>query len=211
MDIIQLTHRNSYVIATHDSDGTLLVGEDAVRRLLLKHLLKLGPEDRYLRFFNMQNDNGIGAYVERIDLTEDGVFVAFDENGKKIVGFLHALRIENLETEYEFGLTVNPDRRGQGIGYDLFATAMKWAQNLGGQRIYINCLFQNVAMQKIAEKFRMESRKIDYETKESEIRIGSAPNLLAYAAQQTANSVLLCDLAYRRQIHSLMSYFGVAH
>ncbi len=211
-NILRLDAKNAHLFSKlYPKPG--ISGEDKIRQLLADHLIRLSPEDRYLRFFSTLPNDAIKAYVNRIDFDKDGIFVVFDESLEAVQGFLHASKLETkFEVEYEFGLTVEEDQRGSGIGYDLFAKAIEWANGLGGKRIYVNCLSKNKAMQKIAEKFKMETRSIDYETREGELQLQSHPNMFAYMYTTTANNITLYDMAARKQIHeAIQSYTDAVH
>lgn len=178
-----------------------------VKKLLTEHLLRLKPEDCYMRFFNAMSDDSIKKYVEKIDLSDNGVFVHFDEHGTKIISFLHASRIDH--GEYEFGLSVDADQRGKSRGYELFKTAVNWATSLGCKRIYVNCLYQNKAMQKIAERFNMDIRSLDFDTKEGEIMMpNNRGDMFTFLSQNANNNLLLLDLAYWRNVNALLNYFS---
>src|SRR5574343_68225 len=198
MKVIQLTRSAIKLIAP-------IGGEDKVRQLLTEHLLRLKPEDRYLRFFNAMTDFAIEKYISKVDFTSHGIFVIFDEAGANIVAFLHASKFDGeIENEYELGMTVDEEHRGSGIGYELFKTGVSWAKSMVCKRIYVNCLYQNKAMQKIAEKFNMETKSIDYETKEGEIKIPhNHVDIFSYLTHHAGNNMLLLDLAYRRNLNAL--------
>ena len=199
--ILQLTNESILWLTPGD--------KESIRVLIANHLKKMKPEDRYLRFFSSINDNAIDSYVERIDFFSDGVFVVFDETGLEIKAFLHAscLSKKSFDIEYEIGITVDDDLRGKGIAYELFSKAMTWAKSLGCKRIYVNCLRQNKAMQKIAEKFNIETKSLDYETKEGELKMpDNTVSFFSYFTHKTNNNMVLIDLAYRKNVHMILEY-----
>lgn len=67
---------------------------------------------------------------------------------------------------------------------------------------------QNKAMQHIAERFSMEMHSIDYETKEGELKMpDNNVDLYSYLNHHAKNNMLLLDLAYRRNVTTLLEYF----
>ena len=183
-------------------------GEESLKKMIADHLKRLSPDDRYLRFCSTTSDASIDKYVDRLDFSKDGIFISFDKEVEDIVGFLHASRLDDhFESEYELGLTVDMDLRGTGLGYDMFAQAVAWARSLGGKRLYVNCLSKNKAMQKIAEKFKMETHSIDYETKEGTMELNKYPNIFAYLFMYTANNITMFDKATRKQVHEALQTY----
>jgi hypothetical protein len=115
------------------------------------HFIALGREDRRLRFGNAIADEGIAAYVARIDFVQDGVFGARDE-ALGLVGVVHA-GVSGAEAE--LGLSVLPAARAEGIGGSLFVRAMSHLRNRGVREVLVHCLSENAAMLHLARKHGM--------------------------------------------------------
>lgn len=183
--------------------------EVELRKAIAKHLKALTPDDRYLRFFGSFGDASINAYVDRIELDEGGIFIAFDEHPKNLVGFLHLGAVDQLD-EYEVGISVASSYRKQGIGYELFKEAVKYATNTGAKRLYINCLYQNVAMQKmvkkLGEQFGTVNMTSDGETKTAKITLPGTQNLFGIVVGNVEKSIVLYDLAYQRQLRNFEKF-----
>ena len=182
-----------------------------LRELLKSHLKLLSNDDRYLRFFSAQSDDSIDIYVNKINFKTDGIFIVLNETYDQVIGFLHASRLDGVSgVEYEIGVSVNESARGMGVGYELFAKAVSWTESLGGKRLYVNCLTQNKAMQKIAEKFKLKTHSIDYDTREGELTLNSIPNLFTYMIHFTANNIMVYDALVRKRIQDSMKaiYFS---
>lgn len=177
------------------------------RARLIRHLTRLSPDDRYLRFFSSANDNYIEAYVDRILRSEkDGLFLAYDETGEEVIGMLNIGLTRGSEhgelPEYELGISVDAEQRGKGLGYDLFKTAFNWVSALGASRIFVSCLSQNIPMQKIVKKFNIE---IDYEGNEQHatIMLPGVHNPVGVMVGNATNWCVLYDLMYRRQLQRM--------
>ena len=60
------------------------------RPAVLAHLLQLSADDRYGRFATSLSDNGIEAYVARIDFARDIGVATAGNNGQVVAQFLDA-------------------------------------------------------------------------------------------------------------------------
>jgi GNAT superfamily N-acetyltransferase len=121
------------------------------RGALLEHFLALGTEDRRLRFGSPLGDEGIRAYVDRIDFGNDGVFAVQDDR-LRIVAAVHVALIGD---NAELGLSVLPGHRGAHLGSALFSRAVMNLRNRGIRRVYVHCLAENATMLHIARKNHM--------------------------------------------------------
>jgi GNAT superfamily N-acetyltransferase len=118
---------------------------------ILKHLLALRPEDRYLRFGYPATDEQIARYVTGLNFERDEIFGVFNRR-LELVAMAHlAFSIDpQWATCAEFGVSVASHQRGKGLGVRLFNHAVMHARNEGVSMIFIHALSENVAMLKIA-------------------------------------------------------------
>lgn len=100
------------------------LGEDR-RAAVLRHLLSLNADDRYLRFGYAASDAAINAYVAGLDLTRDALLAV--SAGATSRGFLIGIAHVALQAPAEFGLSVLPAWRCRGLGRRLFVAAMSCA------------------------------------------------------------------------------------
>ncbi len=123
------------------------------RTRLLKHLLSLEAEDRFLRFGYVANDGQIRSYVERLDFVNDAVFGVFNHR-LHIVAMAHLAiyKAPGGAPVGEFGVSVAPSLRGQGIGGRLYERAALHARNEGVEVLQIQALAGNAPMLAIARK-----------------------------------------------------------
>jgi len=127
------------------------------RPLILDHLLKLGPEDRHLRFGVTTSDDQIRRYVASIDFEHDEVFGIFDRR-LRLIAVAHLAyppprpATDKRPIVVEFGVTVLPEARGKGYGNRLFQHSILHARNRGVHALFIHALTENAAMLKIAAK-----------------------------------------------------------
>jgi len=133
---------------------------------ILKHLLSLKPEDRYLRFGYPATDEQIERYVLGLNFERDEIFGVFNRR-LELVAMAHlAFSVDpQWATCAEFGVSVASHQRGKGLGARLFKHAVVHARNQGVSMIFIHALSENVAMLKIA---RHAGAKVQRDGSESE-------------------------------------------
>ena len=118
------------------------------RALLEEHFLALGAEDRRLRFGAAIVDDGVRAYVARLDFERDGIF-AVQDDALRLLAVVHVAPVGDSA---EFGLSVLPESRGQGLGNILFTRAVVYLRNRGSREVFVHCLAENGAMMHLARK-----------------------------------------------------------
>lgn len=125
---------------------------EANRAALRRHFMALTPEDLRLRFEHVICQESLLRYVDSIDFESDAVFGVFDEN-LELAGVTHlGLRGDVAE----FGVSVVPGHRGEGIGTALFRRSLEYARNHAIHTLFMHCLKENEAMMHIARKSGME-------------------------------------------------------
>lgn len=113
-----------------------------------EHLLRLAPQDRYLRFSGHVSDESIHTYVKSIDPLTSVVKAIYNDE-LEVVAAIHVL-VYNNGKDAEIALSVDSNYRGRGYGHALFEAAMKWVQSRSIEKIYSMCLRENRPMNKIA-------------------------------------------------------------
>ena len=136
----------------------------ADRRALAAHFLALDREDRRLRFGSPIADEGLEAYVERIDFARDGLFAVHDDN-LEMVAVVHVAVTGGAA---ELGLSVLPGWRDRGCGNVLLRRAVTYLRNRGVAEVFVHCLSENGAMMHLARKNGM---RIVYSGGESDARL----------------------------------------
>lgn len=126
------------------------------RPRVLRHLLSLEPNDRYLRFGYPASDERIERYVETLDFKQAELFGIFDRR-LELVAISHLAYAETGEAGTagqmaEFAVSVRSHARGRGYGQRLFAHAVRHARNRSIDRLMIHALSENSAMLRIARK-----------------------------------------------------------
>ena len=125
---------------------------------ILRHLLLLNEEDRRLRFGTQTPDEVIHHYVEGLDFNKDTVFGSFDSQ-LNLIGMAHLAYLPKTKGQpqsAEFGVSVLPDGRGQGIGTALLARASVHSRNTRIETLFVHCLANNRAMMHLAQKVACE-------------------------------------------------------
>ncbi|MBU3627360.1 GNAT family N-acetyltransferase [Polynucleobacter sp. AP-Reno-20A-A9] len=129
----------------------------AYRQEILNHLLLLNDEDRRLRFGTQTPDEVIRHYVEGLDFTRDVIFGVFDLD-LRLVGMAHLAYMpeHNGQTKAaEFGVSVLPEGRSQGLGTALLQRSAVHSRNTSIETLYVHCLANNKAMMHLAQKAGM--------------------------------------------------------
>jgi RimJ/RimL family protein N-acetyltransferase len=138
------------------------------RPFLEKHFVSLEGEDRRLRFGSSIANEGLRAYVARLDFERDGLFAVQDEE-LNIVAVVH---VATTGMSAELGLSVLPGWRDKGLGNALFKRAVTFLRNRGTLEVFVHCLSENGAMMHLARKNGM---RIVYSGGESDARLQLDP------------------------------------
>lgn len=169
-------------ITGHDSSGSWI----PIRRLnnrhrpdVLRHLLALSPDDRYLRFEHIAADEQVQRYVDQLDFERDEIFGVFNRR-LELVAMAHLAfdgGTEGLPADTaEFGVSVATHLRGRGVGQRLFAHAALHARNRGVHTLVVHALSENAPMLRIA---RSAGAAIERSGGEARARVKLAPDTLA--------------------------------
>lgn len=136
------------------------------RDRISKHLLLLDPQDRYLRFGYLAQDDHIRRYVDGLDFERDEIFGIYNRR-LDLIAMAHLAHAadKNHQACAEFGVSVLPSARGRGYGARLFDRAAMHATNDGISLLFIHALSENAAMLKIA---RNAGAKVERDGTESE-------------------------------------------
>jgi GNAT superfamily N-acetyltransferase len=136
------------------------------RRRVLNHFLTLDDSDRLLRFGTVLPDEQVGAYVHKINFSNDTVYGVYNRLFRLVaVGHLAFAPKEALaqcrdmtakEKVAEFGVSVSRSARGLGIGSKLFERAAIHCRNADVDTLIMHCLSSNQTMMHIAKKAGME-------------------------------------------------------
>jgi ribosomal protein S18 acetylase RimI-like enzyme len=122
----------------------------AHREQVVRHLLRLAPDDRRLRFGAPMRDSSIAAYVAGIDFAKDQAFGILSSD-LELWGMAH-LALERDGETAELGLSVDRAARNQGYGRALLERAVLHATNRGYRALFMHCLAENETMLSLARK-----------------------------------------------------------
>jgi len=115
------------------------------------HLLRLGPQDRYLRFGHQVDDATLVRYAHGLDLARDAIYGVVDPE-LELVAFAHLALGEDCA---ELGLSVLPSQRRRGLGRVLLERATTHARAQGLGTLFMQCLADNAPMQRLARRAGM--------------------------------------------------------
>jgi GNAT superfamily N-acetyltransferase len=160
------------------------------------HLQALPERDRYLRFGYLASDAQIKQYVDLIDLSRDDPFGVYNRR-LDLIAHAHLASLPG-NGEAEFGVSVLPSHRGQGIGGRLFDHATVRARNRGVHTLLIHALSENVAMLCIA---RRAGAMVDQAGGEALARVRLPPHDLRSHLQDMA-ATGAAELDYRFKVQA---------
>jgi RimJ/RimL family protein N-acetyltransferase len=127
---------------------------DVQKKEVLTHLLSLDREDLRLRFGYTPTDSIIEKYVnDSWDKKGNQWFGVYDSKVDGLIATLHVALMNHSAAE--IGCTVYKQYRKHGIGNNLFVRGSTWAKSFGVKEIYMYCLSENKAIQKIAKNNKM--------------------------------------------------------
>jgi RimJ/RimL family protein N-acetyltransferase len=156
------------------------------RKEILDHLLQLNDEDRRLRFGTQTPDEVIHHYVEKLDFNRDSVFGVFDLD-LKLIGMAHLAYLPALNGQVraaEFGVSVLPEGRAQGLGTALLQRSAVHSRNTRVETLYVHCLANNKAMMHLAQKAGMS---VEYAYGDADAYLKLPPASPATIVEEAAN------------------------
>jgi len=156
------------------------------REEILLHLLQLNDEDRRLRFGTQTPDDVIERYVERLDFSKDTIFGVFDLN-LKLIGMAHLAYLPEIKGQAraaEFGVSVLPAGRSQGLGTALLKRSAVHSRNTRIEALYVHCLSSNKAMMHLAQKAGMS---VEYAYGDADAFLKLPPASAATIVEEAAN------------------------
>ena len=153
---------------------------------ILNHLLQLNDEDRRLRFGTQTPDEVIRHYVEGLDFNRDVIFGVFNLD-LKLVGMAHLAYLPEHKGEAraaEFGVSVLPEGRSQGLGTALLQRSAVHSRNTSIETLYVHCLANNKAMMHLAQKAGMT---VEYAYGDADACLKLPPANTATIVEEAAN------------------------
>ena len=156
------------------------------REEILQHLLQLNDEDRRLRFGTQTPDEVIKTYVENLNFNKDNVFGIFDLN-LKLIGMAHLAYLPEIKAQAlaaEFGVSVLPEGRWQGLGTALLQRSAVHARNTRIETLHVHCLANNKAMMHLAQKAGM---RVEYAYGDADAYLKLLPASPASIVEEAAN------------------------
>jgi len=116
------------------------------------HLLRLDRADRYARFTGTVSDESLARHCASINWSRTIVIGAFLDGELRAAVELCSDRVL-WPNEAEFGVSVEKELQGRGVGSTLIRRALTVARNRSVGRVHIQCLAENVRMRALARRF----------------------------------------------------------
>jgi GNAT superfamily N-acetyltransferase len=167
-------------------------------------LKKLDEDSKHSYFGRYVNDESIDSLLTSIkdDATKHHLLVA--ENDNSWVGVIHIA--ESAIDEVEFGITVDPAHRREGIGDLLLSQATVWCANRGYRGLFMHCVSWNTAIKRLCVKHGLS---ITTESGESETKMPlpranmiTLGQEIAYNNRNVYRRFLQTNINYLRSISS---------
>jgi len=117
-----------------------------------RHLLRLDPESRRLRFGGVVSDEFLHTYAQSATRWDVVIYGCFTDGSLRAASELRPIQARGGR-QAELAFSVEKAWRGRGIGGQLFQRIMRAARNRGYRQLYMSCLAENHAMQCLARKF----------------------------------------------------------
>lgn len=175
------------------------------RLLLIDHFVRLGPDDRYLRFGYPVQDEQIKEYVNTSFGTANNQWFGLFDKGL-IIGAIHVSLLDSEQAE--MGLSVDSKCRSAGIGQSLFNRGLVWARARGTNQIYMQCLSENKVMQHIAKKNGMMVATICKTEKEAKLEFPIA-DVTAPFSDMAFDRITAIDKMYKTQQTFYLNMFKI--
>jgi GNAT superfamily N-acetyltransferase len=177
------------------------------RARIAQHLLSLKPQDRYLRFGYLAQDEHIQRYVDGLDFERDEIFGIYNRKLELIAMAHLALAADkHHQACAEFGVSVLHAARGRGYGARLFERAAMHASNDGISLLFIHALTENAAMLKIA---RNAGARVERDGSESEAFLHLPPSTLdSQVAELIEEQVAQTDYRIKAQAKQFWSFLA---
>jgi GNAT superfamily N-acetyltransferase len=157
------------------------------RPAILSHLLRLGLDDRILRFGTAAADEAIVEYCGRWNFARDIVEGAVEDG--RVLGLIHTPVYEEGEDLVgELGFSVDAQSRQRHIATRLAVRTLERSRNRGLARVYIHFLLRNRPMMCLASRFTRDI-VAEHDEATATVRLRRpAPGLLRAASRAPGRS-----------------------
>lgn len=168
------------------------------RARVLQHLRALSAHDLWLRFGYTVTDEALRLYVRHLHFSRDALFGIFDE-AAELLALGHLGFDKNAQSRTaEFGVSVLPDARRQGLGLRLLQRAAMHARNRGATRLMMTYLPENDALKHLAQRAGMHLVPDSYEPR-------------AYLSLDAPTAASLMDETFSEMLAAIDLGFRVAN
>ncbi|PWC33591.1 GNAT family N-acetyltransferase [Azospirillum sp. TSO35-2] len=116
------------------------------------HLLRLDRADRYARFTGTLSDDAVERHCAAIDWGRTTLVGAFLNGELRGAVELCGDRIL-WPNQAEFGISVEKELQGKGVGSTLVRRVLTVARNRGVRHVHMMCMAGNVRMRALARRF----------------------------------------------------------
>lgn len=179
------------MFTTHVAGGVIRKLNPAEAPDFARHLLRLDPETRRMRFAGIVTDFFIRAYAER-RLPEKAVRLAFIHD-HEVRGVAELIPYAGKDLHRaEFAISLEKPFQGRGIGRALMDELVVLARNRGLTSLGMLCLAENTGMRRLASRLGAAIRTHGGET------VGRLeaplPTLLTVADEAWADGVAMTEL-----------------
>lgn len=123
---------------------------------IVKHLLSLTKEERYLRFFKSMNEDQLNEWLEiyACSKTRHYFILTFSSDLEEEIISIGQLSHSNNIGEVSF--SVSPEKRNKGLASLAVETLLSLSKNLGLETVLLICKSSNSSVVKLLEKFNFD-------------------------------------------------------
>lgn len=173
------------------------LSSDLQKQEVITHLLSLDREDLRLRFGYTPTESIITQYVTNSwDKADDRWYGIYHPEYDGVIATLHAAQMDK-ETA-ELGFTVSKHFRGHGFGDALFSRGAVWAKARGIKKLFMHCLSENKAVQRIAKKNGMHVVTMLGGEAEADLALPYDPT--AIVSQALIDNIAVYDMLFVNQL-----------
>lgn len=140
---------------SHRNNGHIRKLWVADQEAFRQHLRRLDRESRRMRFAMDVSDSFIDSYVSTCFSLDSVIHGYFEDDCLRGVTELRSVG-EFSRGDAEAAFSIEFDWRGRGVGTALMRHTLRSARNRRVERLYMNCLASNKAMQRLARRFSAE-------------------------------------------------------
>ena len=167
-------------------------------------LKAMDAETRAMYFGVTATDEFIDNLIERILANPEKHHFLVAYRYTHWYGVLHLAQVS--DDSVEFGISVDPDYRGEGIASLLMDEAIVWVRNRKFNTLYLHCLSRNAAMKHLCKKHDLEMRE-DHGDADVATRL-DPPSIITMGCELVNTNRNIFMLAVQQSLRPFQEIYG---